>query len=102
MKKNSILVNTARGAVVDEAALADALEKGDTLAGAGLDVFEREPEVHARLIACPRALLLPHMGTWTSGTTARMEEWTLANVRAALVEGKLLSQVPEQKGMEDE
>lgn len=102
MKPGSVLVNTARGAVVDEAALAEALERGDTVASAGLDVFEREPEIHPRLLASPRVLLLPHMGTWTAGTTARMEEWTMANVRRAVEEGRLLSLVPEQRDLEDE
>lgn len=102
MKRGSVLVNTARGAVVDEDALAEALDRGDTVASAGLDVFEHEPEVHPRLLANPRVLLLPHMGTWTVGTTARMEEWTMANVRRAVEEGRLLSLVPEQKDMEEE
>lgn len=101
MKPGSVLVNTARGAVVDEAALADALEGGATVASAGLDVFEREPEVHPRLLANPRVLLLPHMGTWTVETTAKMEEWTMANVRRVVEEGRLLSLVPEQKDMGD-
>lgn len=64
MKPSVVIVNTARGAVMDEDALVDALRKGK-VASVGLDVFEHEPEVHAGLIANPKVLLLPHMGTWT-------------------------------------
>lgn len=71
MKPTATLVNTARGAVVDEAALLDALE-GDRLFAAGLDVFEGEPTPSPRLLAAPRVVLLPHVGSATIGTRTRM------------------------------
>lgn len=71
MRPGSVLVNTARGPVVDEEALARALEDGYLFA-AGLDVFEQEPEVHPRLLAAPRAVLLPHIGSASTATRTRM------------------------------
>jgi glyoxylate reductase len=71
MKSTAVLVNTARGAVVDENALADALETG-SLYGAGLDVFDGEPTVNPRLLSAPRVTLLPHVGSATVGTRTRM------------------------------
>jgi len=64
MKPTAILVNTARGSVVDEAALAEALAEG-RIAAAGLDVYEREPEVEPMLLSLPNAILLPHLGSAT-------------------------------------
>jgi glyoxylate reductase len=71
MRSSGVLVNTARGPVVDEEALAVALEVG-TIFAAGIDVFEREPEVHPRLLAAPRTVLLPHIGSATTATRTRM------------------------------
>jgi glyoxylate reductase len=71
MKPTAVLVNTARGPVVDEAALAEALHSG-ALFAAGIDVYEREPEVHPRLLTAPRAVLLPHLGSATVATRTRM------------------------------
>lgn len=98
MKRGIILINTARGAVIDEAALVAALDSG-TVASCGLDVYENEPQVHPGLVANHRVLLVPHMGTWTTETEAKMEEWTMGNVRRVLEEGVLRSIVPEQRGM---
>jgi glyoxylate reductase len=95
MKPSCILINTARGAVVDEAALVDALDQG-LIAGAGLDVFEEEPKIHPGLIKSEKAILLPHMGTWTSETQEKMEEWVISNIRSAVEKGELMSPIPEQ------
>lgn len=71
MPRGSVLVNTARGGIVDEDALADALVSGH-LAGAGLDVFSGEPHVSERLLAASRLTLLPHIGSATWGTRRAM------------------------------
>ncbi len=80
MKPTAILVNTARGEVVDEAALVDAL-KGGVIAGAGLDVFEAEPTVHPELLECENAVLLPHMGSSTRETRVGMGMRALKNIQ---------------------
>jgi hypothetical protein len=64
MKDGVVIVNTARGAVMDEDALVQALDSGKVYS-AGLDVFEEEPKVHPGLVSNPNVLLVPHMGTWT-------------------------------------
>jgi glyoxylate reductase len=71
MKPTAVLVNTARGAVIDENALVDALEAG-AIHGAGLDVFEGEPNLNPRLLTAPRITLLPHIGSATVATRTRM------------------------------
>jgi glyoxylate reductase len=83
MKSGSFLVNTARGGVVDEAALIDALESGH-LAGAGLDVTATEPNVPVRLREHPRALILPHIASATHGTRGGMMRMALDNASAVL------------------
>jgi glyoxylate reductase len=83
MKPTAVLVNTARGTVVDEAALADALHDGRLFA-AGLDVFEREPEIHPRLLAAPRAVLLPHIGSASQATRTRMAAMATSAVATVL------------------
>ena len=71
MRPTAVLVNTARGAVLDEEALAQALLDG-RLFGAGLDVYVHEPHVHPRLLAAPRTVLLPHIGSATQSTREAM------------------------------
>jgi glyoxylate reductase len=71
MKPTAVLVNTARGPVVDEEALGAALESGRLFA-AGIDVYEHEPHVHPRLLAAPRAVLLPHIGSASFATRLAM------------------------------
>ena len=83
MKPSAVLVNTARGPVVDEEALAVALERG-TIFGAGIDVYEREPPVHPRLLAAPHAVLLPHIGSATEATRRRMAQLASEGVVAVL------------------
>jgi glyoxylate reductase len=87
MRDTAVLVNTARGPVVDEEALAIALEDG-TIFAAGIDVFEREPEVHPRLLAAPRTVLLPHIGSASVATRTRMAVVASVGVRTVLEGGK--------------
>jgi lactate dehydrogenase-like 2-hydroxyacid dehydrogenase len=81
MRPGAILVNTARGDLVDESALADALERGH-LAAAGLDVFEREPQVSPRLLSLSNVVLLPHLGSATTASRVAMGERMLMNLDA--------------------
>lgn len=83
MRPGSVLVNTARGALVDEAALVDALRDGPLFA-AGLDVYEREPAVHPGLLDLPNVVLLPHIGSATRGTRTEMAMLAARNVHAVL------------------
>jgi lactate dehydrogenase-like 2-hydroxyacid dehydrogenase len=83
MKPSAFLVNTTRGPVVDEGALADALRAG-TIAGAGLDVFEREPEVHPALLELENVVLIPHLGSATVETRTAMGVLAAENVVAVL------------------
>ena len=83
MQPSSHLVNTTRGPVVDEAALAEALRAG-AIAGAGLDVFEREPEVHPDLLELENVVLIPHLGSATIETRTAMGVLAAENVVAVL------------------
>ncbi|CAB4888224.1 unannotated protein [freshwater metagenome] len=83
MRPDSFLINTARGPVVDEAALAHALRHG-IIAGAGLDVFENEPTVHADLLDLDNAVLIPHLGSATIETRTAMAMLAAANALAVL------------------
>ncbi|PTW63255.1 glyoxylate reductase [Breoghania corrubedonensis] len=80
MKPEAYLVNTARGEVIDEAALTRMVEAGE-LAGAGLDVFEHEPAVNPKLLKSERVLLLPHMGSATIEGRIDMGEKVIINIR---------------------
>jgi len=80
MKREAYLVNTARGEVIDEAALIRALEAGD-IAGAGLDVFENEPSVNPRLMALRNVVLLPHMSSATIEGRIDMGEKVIINIK---------------------
>ena len=81
MKPDAVLVNTARGTVVDEDALARALADG-VIAAAGLDVYEREPQVHPMLLAQENAVLLPHLGSATVETRTAMARRVARNLEA--------------------
>lgn len=81
MKPTSILLNTSRGSVIDEAALVSALQRGQ-IAGAGLDVYEHEPAIHPGLMTMHNVVLLPHLGSATQETRIRMGHVCLDNIAA--------------------
>jgi len=91
---HGILINVARGSVVDETALIEALEQG-VIAGAGLDVFEDEPRVPERLKALPHVVLAPHVGSATLATRQAMADLAFGNLREHFAGRALLSPVPE-------
>ena len=83
MRAGAILINTSRGDLIREEALAEALESGH-LGAAGLDVYTEEPAIHPRLLAAPRTVLLPHLGSATAETRRTMAAIAIANVQAVL------------------
>lgn len=87
MKPSAVLVNTTRGPVVDEAALVDALREGQ-IAGAALDVYEREPEVHPGLLEFENVVLAPHFGSATAETREAMGMLCVDGLRAVLLENR--------------
>ena len=93
MKPSAVLVNAARGPVVDEQALAVALAAG-TIAAAGLDVYEREPQVEPGLLALDNVVLAPHLGSATVETRTAMAELAARNAIAAVRGEALLTPVP--------
>lgn len=116
MKHGITIINTARGKLIDEAALVDALNDGDRIWSVGLDVFEDEPTIHPGLMENKRAFLLPHIGTMTKETRVSAlnvkqqaklltERWSqrameilvLDNLKSAVLDGKLLTPVKEQE-----
>lgn len=112
MKKGVVLVNTARGKLIDEKALVEALDEGKVFS-AGLDVYEEEPKIHEGLLNNPNVVLLPHIGTATMETQVsslipyrehllmwmqkNMELLVLENIESAVKKGKLITQVSEQE-----
>jgi glyoxylate reductase len=80
MPPHAIIVNTARGEIIDESALADILAKGG-IAGAGLDVFEFEPAINPKLLKLPNAVLLPHLGSATVEARTEMGEKVIINLK---------------------
>jgi glyoxylate reductase len=93
MKRTAILINTSRGPVVDEKALAEALKQG-IIAGAGLDVYEREPAVEPALLELDNAVLLPHIASASERTRTRMAVRAAENIRAFIDGEPLLDPVP--------
>jgi glyoxylate reductase len=83
MRPTAYVINVARGAVVDEAALVTALREG-RLAGAGLDVYEHEPLIHPGLFALSQVVTLPHLGSATHATRIRMGMVCLDNILAVM------------------
>ena len=89
---HGFLINIARGSVIDEAALVDALVN-KKIAGAGLDVFENEPQVPEALLTLDNVVLLPHIASGTNETRQAMADLTLANLRSYFADGRLLTPV---------
>lgn len=93
---NGIIINIGRGTVIDENALIHALETS-TIYGAGLDVFENEPQVPERLLQLPRVTLLPHVGSASQATRNAMGQLVIDNLKSWFESGKAVTPVPEMK-----
>jgi lactate dehydrogenase-like 2-hydroxyacid dehydrogenase len=89
-----IVINVARGSVVDEAALIEALRKG-TIFGAGLDVFYNEPNINPALMTLPNTVLLPHVGSASVHTRDQMGQLVVDNLKAYAAKKAPLTPVPE-------
>lgn len=92
MKKTAILINVGRGALVDEQALVKALKNGE-IAGAGLDVFEHEPQVSDELKSMDNVILTPHIGSATRQARYNLAQEAAKNITSYLLDGKILNQV---------
>ncbi len=93
MKKTAFLINTSRGPVIDEEALTEALREQE-IAGAGIDVYEKEPHVHPGLLTLQNVVLLPHIGSATTETRTRMAIMAAENLVAMLAGNPPLNPVP--------
>jgi glyoxylate reductase len=93
MRPTAFLINTARGPIIDEGALVDALKKG-VIAGAGLDVYEQEPAIHAALAHLTQAVLLPHLGSATLHARVQMGLVCVNNIQAVLEGRPAPNQIP--------
>ncbi len=92
IKKRAYLINTARGPIIEEAALVDFLRNGH-LSGAGLDVYEFEPEISKELLTMKNVILLPHIGSATMETRSKMAELAAKNIISVLETGKAVTPV---------
>jgi len=93
MRPTAFLINTARGPVIDEGALVDALKTG-VIAGAGLDVYEQEPAMHSGLAQLKQVVLLPHLGSATLHARVQMGLVCLENIQAVLDGHPALNRIP--------
>jgi len=92
MQEHAYVINTARGDVVDEAALVKALNAG-SIGGAGLDVFQGEPDIHPDIMSAPNTVLLPHLGSATVETRTAMGLKVVENARAFFAGDDLIDPV---------
>lgn len=99
MKEGVVVVNTARGSVIDETAFIANLKNGK-VRSAGVDVMENEPNPNPELYNLDNVFALPHMGTHTVETDKAMEEFVVQNVESAIKTGKVISLVPELRGVQ--